>query len=504
MKELTKKEVSKLVFAQKQLEELDSLNPFLVFDEEEELISDFKYFSTTILKKKKVLEDLNFLVNQISERSHQNSSHQSNNPEEGELCSDFKDYLEYLQKRNSFHFTTLLKLKFKIQGIIKFVQDYLAELKLDSYQAEPRKLLSSNLLQLQALITTPDSPVKKIIPIEEEFKKIKTILEKQFESKKNQLLMINNPENFKMKVLTKNQNKSVMTNEEETNTQERKEEKADKTDISQVKAEVDDSETASSLVSVNSGSHTSIRYTKKDSFLVVKNLVGFCIKKEGNQIYSKKFPSSLFYFKDVIFLNGVYYLFNTTPGQILKKKNDSSEYSVWWNKKTISNIDWYSYNNLATLGDSSIAVNLNNTDLLVIEVKDDGSAGRELTIKNTSGSRLNFHLGLLNGNIFTLNKTGLITIYQVDLERYAGYHEVGRKQIELKSERKENRFFLALCEKKELAAILTGTCVDPYLGSRILIYKISDRLNGIEMNFQAEIDIWQQNLQYYLTVCFSK
>ena len=229
------------------------------------------------------------------------------------------------------------------------------------------------------------------------------------------------------------------------------------------------------------------------------------MRKEGQEIYSKTLKNKLKNLFEVVFCKGSYYIHSHR--RILRKTEDSSEPTVWWDKKKISDFDYRNKNIRATRDQSAIIINVNDTRLVVVEVKDDGTAGREIIIKNETSSRISCHEALSETRILTVNQKGLIVIYEVDFKNYSGSKEIARHQIKVNPERNENCFYLSVCDRSKRVAVLImkhGYCVK---ASRIQMYELNTKGDSGEeekIELKAEIDIGSKDLECYYSICISQ
>ena len=239
-----------------------------------------------------------------------------------------------------------------------------------------------------------------------------------------------------------------------------------------------------------------ICFSGENSFLSSASS-GLSVKKDGQQVYSKEFSNEMKNLGEAIYCKGAYFIYNYSPGRILKKLEDSSEPIVWWDKSPINNF-WYRSKNIRlNREENALIVNLDQTDLILIEVRDDGAPGKELTIKNETGSRIDCHEALGNNKILTVNKKGLLQIYRADYSEFSKSSLLKSSQIGLRSDRSESDFWLGVCEKSRICSIHIGG--NPTT-SRILIYKIKDETGKDELSFQTQLDV--SNRCYLWNGCF--
>ena len=233
---------------------------------------------------------------------------------------------------------------------------------------------------------------------------------------------------------------------------------------------------------------------------------GFSVFKRGKKIYSKDFTDNFKNLAEVVYCKGAYFIYNYNPGRILRKIEDWSEPVVWWDKQKILNVWNYTKNLRVNREGTALIVNLNQTDLVVIEVIDDGDAGRELVIKNKSAGRINCHEALLRGRILAVTDEGELQIYKVDYLEYSGSTLLKSCQIafgfDFESCKLDQDYWLAVCEKSQICAVQVSL-KKLGIASRILIYQLRDRQGQDVLAFQTQIDLASQQLSYLGNGCFS-
>ena len=226
---------------------------------------------------------------------------------------------------------------------------------------------------------------------------------------------------------------------------------------------------------------------------------GITLKKNGAIIYSKKFNDVMKYLADTVCCKDAYYIYNHNPGRILRKAEDSSDPAVWWEKRKINKMPNYGRNLRENKENSALIVNVNETEFLIIEVRDNGRPGREIEISNQTRSRIDCHEALSGGRVLAVTKTGLILIYEVDYSEFLGASQVKSSQIVLNTSRGDSSFWVAVCEKSEICAI---QAIERAYASRILIYSVADKTRENSITLLTELDIYSQALHYLSNACF--
>ena len=506
IKILSQTQSSQLIQIKRELEEAQSFDPFLAFDQKSKVITDFTSFSAAINRTLRVYEELKFILSRIqkNEKSEENEDQSTQDQKIVEPSSNDL-FFKLLDTRNNYHFQTYEKPQFRISGVFNLVEEYLDRLNSDPYQESSRALLSKNLERLSSLANNSKPQAEKVGEVEEEFRRIKRILEKDIDLKiKTVVLTKREPKLDQTKVAKRD--KAIMVDQIHLSLikQLKKPKFLEKVDLKDIQIQIQDNEVASDFMSQSTGNFVFISYSKENSFLATSDGEGLSLIKEGQDVYSKQFlEGSMNYLMEIVSCKGSYFLYNYNPGRILRKNQNESDPTVWWEKKKIEKFDHYNKIIRTIPDDSGVVINVSDTELFVVEVKDDGTPGREVVIKNETGRKINCHEPLADSRILTVNRNGLIVVYQIDLDEFGGYEEVERLQIELKAERKENCFFMSICEKSERAAILIWNKNSSHKASRIRLYDLTNKYGEKNLEFKTELDLWERELTYFCSICFS-
>ena len=341
---------------------------------------------------------------------------------------------------------------------------------------------------------------QKIKTMGEEFQKIKEILKKKLEFERRTLhRLIDNSEGSLRNQFTKTMDKSMMATEphQKILTQQKLNELAE---IGRIKVEVRAKKVACKL-SAQRTSCAHICFKGKNSYLSIGNKYGLSVKKGGKFVYSKNLADYMVYLGEAVYCKGAYYIYNHSPGRILRKGEDSSDPIVWWDKQKIKSVWMFNQNLRVNPENTFLIVNVNETDLVVIEVKEDGEAGREIMIENQTGARICSHEVLKEGRILTVNEKGLPRIYQVDYSEFSKPKVLKSSQIAPSRDGKENHFWVAVCEKSQICAVRLNFISGR--SSRILIYRLRNEAGEAELTFQTEINLNFHGFIDLTAGCFS-
>ena len=501
---LTKKLSCQLHTLQNQLQKLTRFDEFSLFDPRSASIDNFDLFTSVIEDKAKIYDHLSFLL-QKAKRCSESVAFDSEK-EFGKILQDVDFFhnqgLQLSENRSLIHLTTLEKIQFKMKQIFGLVEEYLDQLDADFHQEHFQLLLDSNLDRLRAVIESKETGSEKIKEVEEEFEKIKKVLKEKLTFEKDRLLrrveLDKADQRIRRQEAVETRDKAVMVIEPEKTDIEKQ--KIEKIEIERIKVKLDVSEVACIISAEKTGFNAYICFSGENSYLSALNSSGLSVIKDKRSIYKKKFTDDLKNLGDVVYCKGAYYIYNHSPGRILRKGEDFSDPNVWWDKKDIQKF-WASNKKIRVNREqTALIVNLNDTEMIVIEVRDDGTAGRELVIVNETGSRIDCHEPLKNSRILTINKIGLVMVFQADYKEFSNWSQRTSTQIQLMSDRKENQFWLAVCEKSQLCAVQISVSGK---ASRILIHKIVKGAGKDKFTFLTQLDVFSQNLQRLSNGCFS-
>ena len=502
---LSEGEAIELIRAQKELKRASKFDPFLVFDEQSRLIQDMNYFSESIKRSLKAYEELSFVAQKLKERQQADDSDLESNI--GQLLMVESKPLTFTNKAAYFHFNISKKLEFKLNGIFELVDEYLGELQLDEFREHHQPLLSTNLLQLKTILESSESQAEKVPIIAQEFSKIKYILSTNLLSKTKKEAEFLNVSNIEV-LPRPTRDKSVMTQlrgAEMVDLEEEEKKSPGFVDFESINVIVDDSELSHDLLEKVESGYPSICFNGKDSCLMHVKDICMVLKKNGKEVYTTKNRSLKISARDAIFCKGAYYIFEDSQSSLLRKAEDRSDPQPWWSKKKIRNFDRCLKIIRKAVDGSAIYLNCTEDEMIVIEVRDDGSAGRELAIRNGTGSPINCHQALSESRILAINEKGLMVVHKVDSSKYNWSREVGRFQIKLKSARKEGSFYVTVCERFEFFALSLAYYANNCQVSRLQIYRLCDLDDGkVEIRLKSELDLWGDQLTYYFSISLSQ
>ena len=477
----------------KNLEKISNSDIFNLVSSGGSQIDDFDKFCSIVRERAIGYDQLNFIVDCLKTKQREGFQRESSDRDAS------NQLLTLLKVRNDFHLKTFRKLKFKFRQIFDEVRGYIGHIQSDPYQSSVVDLLSENIAQLSQQVANPEPEALNLVSIEDQFKKINQKLLEEPNTSQNDKLYIQKDSTLNH-LMTKKRDKSIMVQAPNPET-------TPNTDPEMTLDAVKiNSKYISSIDEVNV--HV-ICFSVKDSYLMVRQSthgensdfeLEMIQKKNGRLIYYEGGVDEGI--KSIIHLKGSYYLYNSSKSQILRKTEGGAEAAIW-DEREITTVEDPSKVIQASVDGSAIIINIDDMNLAVVEVAEDGSAGRELLILNESKSDISCFQALSGQRILTVTEEGLIVLYVLDLEDYIGYDEVAKHQIELKTERKENSMSVALCEKFEVMALVIrdDECLR---GSRIQIYSLSLPQEEALISLKAEIDIWEDCLPFYRCLCLSQ
>ena len=499
-KKLSKQISSQVLELHKQLQTLNRFDELSLFNPSTVSVDNYDFYANLVEEKAKLYESLNFL---IKKDRGEDSDEELEEGGYGVLKgADFfhNQGLQSAESRSQLHFNTLDKLYLKMEGIFHLVEEYLDQLDSDLYQVHFQRVLEANLGQLRAVLSSKEGKSKKVEQLEKEFQKISDILhEKLIAERKSLVNYLEDTEDKIKKEKAKMSDKGVLVTTAPSALPDSEDQSTLNIDMSFMKVQCQSSGSAGGL-STSTTSYVHICFSSKNSFLCTAYGYGIVVQKNGQQVYNKNPGNNMANGTQIFYCKNSYYIYNSSPQFIYRKKEDSSEPTIWWKKQSIANIWQYNKIIKPNHDKSALLVNVNNTDLLAIEIKSDGNAGRELVIKNTTGSRIYCHEPLSKNEVLTVNKNGLMVIYQANFTNYAESSEVNRLQIPLRSGKSENQFWLVVCEKSDLLAVMVDSSSK---ASRILICSLKGEKGSSMLSFVTELDISAKGFSYHGNGCFS-
>ena len=498
-KRITKRLSSQLLGLQKELRKLNKFDEFSLLKPSAASIENFDFFANLIEGKAKIYDTLRFLIEKARRGSNLKGDGDQVDPVLQSADFFRKQGLRLSDNRSHLHFSTFEKIQSKMKQIFALVEDYLDQLEADLHQEHFQSLLEANLTQLRQFLGSEESASKKISQVDEQFQEIeKTLKEKLKFERENLLRMIDESENKVKRQLVGTRDKAVMVIEKEEITT--KVQKSENLEMNQIKLKIDADEVACKITEKPNGYYGYICFSGENSYLSALNQSGLSVKKDGEIVYSKESNPGQNNIGEVVYCKKAYFIFSYAPGKILRKTEDSSDPVVWWSKRKISHFWNLNKNIRVNKEQSALIVNLNNTELQVIEVKDDGTAGRELIIQNDTGNRVNCHEALTDRKLLVVKKRGLLEIYEVDYANFSQARLLTSAQIALNTGRDERQFWLAVCENSKLCAVQVG---EGELASRILIYKLQNEAGESSLTYMTQLDIYDKRMMDLGNGCFS-
>ena len=272
--------------------------------------------------------------------------------------------------------------------------------------------------------------------------------------------------------------------------------------MDRIQVEVDSTEIACQITEKLCDAYTFISFNPNtpNSYLSAQNRLGISLKKERETIYSKEYFSEMNYIGEVVYCRNAYFVYNYKPGRILRKNEDSEDPSVWWDRRRIRSSGSRNKVIRANREQTALVVNLDGDELVVVEVKDDGDAGRELVIKNESGSAVDCHEALKGNLVLTVNKKGLMQIYEVDYQGFSESRQLESAQVPLESGRYQSHFWLAICEKSKICAVQEDC---DSRAPKIILYSLRDEENNTRLSILTELSVYSWNVKSLGNGCFS-
>ena len=264
---LSLEEATQLLKAKRRLDEVTKFDQFALVDLESKTITDIKLFSSLLRKRLKAYEELCLCIDQI-----QNASNKPEG-EEKVIPSTFSDqrlhnpFFSLISARNNYHSKIYERLNFRINSVFELVEEYLDHLHSDPYQESALTLISSNSEQLGSLLSSSQPRVEKVEAVEEELRKIKEILQKDFEEK-SRISKNNKKVEDINQAITEKRDKGVMVNPADSESSIIKKPNMrtsqKKVDIEDIKVDMKADVVASELMTKSRADYTFICFSGKD------------------------------------------------------------------------------------------------------------------------------------------------------------------------------------------------------------------------------------------------
>ena len=256
---------------------------------------------------------------------------------------------------------------------------------------------------------------------------------------------------------------------------------------------------------------TSISCGAPNSYLGTLGRKGLIFKSGRNLIDLDHSLLEAADFSDVVFCKNCYFLAHPSSNAIFKFSVDSLEFQRSLENITFNKVNFYTKNLRASADQRSLIVNSSDTALFVIEVEhldlleEFPGEPRILIISNRTGSRVSCHEPIFDDKLLTINKEGLFVVYQVDFLSFLNYEELEVFQVDLKDSAQEDYFYMSICERSELCALLICSKRLNFTASRILVFRLNNKEGGEDiLTLSSQIDLRSQFLGHYYSICFSR
>ena len=395
---------------------------------------------------------------------------------------DMKAFKEY-------HSKILNQMNYKFRAVVNIAKSYIEEIRTNPNYRFFMSNIESGIDNLESLVHNSDELNKTSINIQCEFQRIEQSLQQKLTLERNS---IKKKEEFGLNAGEK-PNKSTMTTLNLDREYRNAEEDRELGNIRNVKIKVSSDEITSNLLS-ETKNDLLIAFSDKNSYLAIGKQAGISLKDDRGLIYSKK-PSNIENARQVVYAKNGYFIYDSQQQLILRKEIDESEPVIWWKKMKIQDINCIRAQLRVDPAENFVAVNVDDTKLILIEIKADNLPGEVIQIDNTSGSRIEMIEFLSKTRMLTMTKSGLITLLELDLDNYSS-KILFRQEYLFDKTRGENYFNISVCPRSEYFALYTSKS---WAGSRIIIYRISqNRFEKVN-----ELDIYSENLHHFHSICFS-
>ena len=134
----------------------------------------------------------------------------------------------------------------------------------------------------------------------------------------------------------------------------------------------------------------------------------------------------------------------------------------------------------------------------IVEIKENGQPGRELSIKADGGDIIDHQACGLESNRFAvLHEDGFLRLFEYDLEEMT-YRTIDELKIPLMAQRREECLTLAICQDSEFFAIQTRSLGFPCKASRVLMYCLENEC----FELKAELDVFGESLAEMQSMIF--
>ena len=153
----------------------------------------------------------------------------------------------------------------------------------------------------------------------------------------------------------------------------------------------------------------------------------------------------------------------------MRKSTHSEDPVTWWNGNCYSNLLNCGKQLRTAFNGKALILNKNTAELMVLEILPNGGKGKEITVINSSTSRIFSHeiFSKEQDKVACITSQGSIYVYKIFLDE-GTYQKICQFQLDLISSRSEVGYKISICpESRHIAVILsTGS-----KGSRIMVLK---------------------------------
>ena len=440
-KRLTQKQQSELIKLKKEFDELGLVDPFSVYDSETRKIHFFEDFCEYVEGKAQCYQKLWLLAKRL--RSESSNSGKS-------LVARLVEHLEPGSRKNLqsvLYGNELLKrtyqqVKTKVNEIFSLVKGYIYKLQSDKSLSDHLRVLLPSTQSLTSLLDlSSEKASAKVRVIDEELNKATEILEKwlqdELQEASNSTQKIKNIQNnqnskeLPFSIQEGSQDKASMTELRyrigKIKKPARERAVVSSVDLRRIDVKRYPNQSASSLINDSEGQEVLFHFLNKLALIHPTNGYGKLVDyiKDDRPWFNRGNSRGI---TAVVKCREFYYLLKPWHCSIHWDPHNTGQPVQWWVGQKAS---FWRYLNGAkrTKDHSAIIANMNDSKLVVIEVKKNGQPGRELEIV-TNGQRLIDCFEILPGNkIITIDRRGVVILYKVDFFNFKNYVESGSYQI---------------------------------------------------------------------------
>ena len=237
-----------------------------------------------------------------------------------------------------------------------------------------------------------------------------------------------------------------------------------------------------------------LAFEDKNSYLAAQKGIGLALIKNGKEIYSSK--PHYCNFIDVTFANGYYFLYEQTSSTIWRKSVDYVDPEQWYPNINLYN-SWYYSKSLRTgLNGKALVCNHKGQNIVIIEIREDGSRGDEMTLAKHYNSAIADHkvMGDDQNLVVTLSLDGWVVIYSFDIQESL-VMVVSKEKLNLNLEQGVR---VCVCPRSRYLCLhfrVTGH----NLASRIVVMELE---NGDTLVKKDSLNVAKENLHEFTAIEF--